>query len=283
MIANWVKESVSAGGTGNLTLGGAETGLVSLDTAIGQDIAFVYTIEDGSNRECGVGHLSAASTLVRDKILETLVSGTLDRSTPAAITVTTSAFVSIADAAQLVQPGIPVSHDSDVDGVLSACIKDQGNSTQGGLNANQTYFIIHYNAVAGMCSAIRYGVSSGASGTDMQLGIYSVGADGLPDKQLAVTTAKAPAAGQNEDSLTSSIYLPVGWIYIGAVHDSAVAYRGSNGGNDTGPTPLGAESSSGTNHYNYAFIRQMTSSLPTTAAATLKGSTPCPIYQLVIA
>ncbi len=95
MLANWIKQAVTAGGTGNLTLGSADAGFIDLNTAIGQGPRFPYTIADGNNRESGIGYLSASVTLVRESVLETLVSGVLATDSPQPINVTTSARVMI--------------------------------------------------------------------------------------------------------------------------------------------------------------------------------------------
>ena len=79
VLVNFASETISAGGTGNLTVSGAvDSAHVTLNNAIGLDHYFNYVIKDGNNREEGIGHLSASTTVVRDLALETIVSGTLD-------------------------------------------------------------------------------------------------------------------------------------------------------------------------------------------------------------
>lgn len=107
MLANWVKQAVSAGGTGNLTLGAADAGHVTLNDALGVGSSFNYVIEDGNDRETGIGRLSASTTLVRDFVRETLVSGTYDNTSPAAINVTTAAKVALAPTASGMVEAMP--------------------------------------------------------------------------------------------------------------------------------------------------------------------------------
>jgi hypothetical protein len=76
MIADRVKELSASTGTGALTLSGAVTGFESFNTAFGVGPSFDYCIEsvDGTTGapngswEIGTGHLSGATTLVRDTV-----------------------------------------------------------------------------------------------------------------------------------------------------------------------------------------------------------------------
>jgi hypothetical protein len=72
LYADRVKDSTTTTGTGSLTLSGsAPTGFVDFNTALGTGVYFYYTISTtgGAEWEVGIGHLSAATTLVRDTIL----------------------------------------------------------------------------------------------------------------------------------------------------------------------------------------------------------------------
>ena len=70
-VADWVKDTTSTTGTGNLTLSGtAAAGYVTFFAAFGLHVRFPYVIwTDGSTeREAGIGYLSAATTLVREHV-----------------------------------------------------------------------------------------------------------------------------------------------------------------------------------------------------------------------
>ena len=73
MYAPRVRETTTTTGTGNVTLAGAVTGFQSFDTAFGISATinlFIYWLVDSSSQwEVGYGHLSAASTLVRDTVV----------------------------------------------------------------------------------------------------------------------------------------------------------------------------------------------------------------------
>lgn len=72
-LANFVKETTTSTGTGNLTLSNA-TGFQSFNSAFGNGSTtnvFHYFIVDATNGawEYGTGHMSAATTLVRDTVI----------------------------------------------------------------------------------------------------------------------------------------------------------------------------------------------------------------------
>jgi hypothetical protein len=66
--ANRVKETSTTTGTGALTLAGAATGFQSFNAAFGVGPSFRYCCSAGAEWEVGIGHLSGASTLVRDAV-----------------------------------------------------------------------------------------------------------------------------------------------------------------------------------------------------------------------
>ena len=75
LYSDRVKDTTTTTGTGNITLSGtAPTGFESFNTAFGTGTYFMYCIHDdttpGSEWEVGEGHLSGATTLVRDTVLQ---------------------------------------------------------------------------------------------------------------------------------------------------------------------------------------------------------------------
>jgi len=90
---NWVAESCSTLGTGDIILAGAATGQATFSGALAAGDVF-YSIEDGTSRECGIGTYDGASTIVRGDIRATLVNGTYTKVSPVPITLTGTAVVS---------------------------------------------------------------------------------------------------------------------------------------------------------------------------------------------
>lgn len=73
LYSDRVKDSTTTTGTGSLTLSGtAPTGFESFNTAFGTNTYFFYCISSsgGAEWEVGEGHLSGATTLVRDTVLQ---------------------------------------------------------------------------------------------------------------------------------------------------------------------------------------------------------------------
>lgn len=75
--ADRVKETTTTTGTGDLTLGGAVSAYITFNTAFGVGPHFTYLVGAGTEWEVGVGHLSASTTLVRDRVMASSNSGAL--------------------------------------------------------------------------------------------------------------------------------------------------------------------------------------------------------------
>ncbi len=132
MSGNNIQHSITVGGTGNITLGavsGADRH--TLLDAYGAGHHFHGSIKEGDDSEFGVYRIVTASPLVLERVnvIETIVSGTYDNTSPTAINVTTAGtFQMVADANAIVDApnglpyasggivGRPSIHDHDVDG-----------------------------------------------------------------------------------------------------------------------------------------------------------------------
>ena len=97
MLANWVKETTTTTGTGSISLGGAVAGYIAFSDAFRDGDAAYYAIEDGNNREIGIGTLTAGThwTLARTTVLETLDNGVFTRGSATAISLSGSAVVMV--------------------------------------------------------------------------------------------------------------------------------------------------------------------------------------------
>jgi hypothetical protein len=226
MLANWVKQAVSVGGTGNLTLGSADSGYVTCNDAIGTNIFFWYSIEDGTSREIGMGYLSASTTLVRSQVRETLVSGTLDRTSPAAINVTTAAKVSIVSSSQSMQG----AHSGNFfpSGVITGMCSAGTVSETGTANALTTAHLSAYPfwwpCSKQVSTASVYVVATSASQT-ARFGIATIAANGKPGVLIKEFTDSATvdcaSSGAKVMTPAASFWLPAGWYYILAQGSSA--------------------------------------------------------------
>ena len=92
-VGNWVAENCSTSGTGDLIVTGAYNGLATFAGAVPAGAVW-YSIEDGNNREAGLGTFDGVATIVRTTVHATFVSGVYNSSSPSAITLTGNAIVS---------------------------------------------------------------------------------------------------------------------------------------------------------------------------------------------
>ena len=273
MLNSWVKETVSAGGTGNLTLSGADgSDRITVNAAFGTDFPFRYFIEDGDDRESGWGHLSASTTLVRDVVIETLVSGTYDRTSPSAINVSTSAKVYCG-----IGTGAVPSCFSAVSAESEAWIIQQNASAGGAVNfatvADRLCYIPAFFSYCGEITGAVIDVQSTAASSIARAGIYTIGTDGEPENLIAQTgdiDVSSAATKQAAWSGGGTIFLFPGWYYLALASEGGHNVAGKNtvyswGGGPHGVTNNLIESES----YLYETLSGGWSSLPSTAAASL--------------
>lgn len=92
-VGNWTVEQCSTTGTGDLVLIGSDLGLTRFRDSLPTGDVY-YSIQDGTNRETGIGTFNGTSTISRDTVTSTLVNSVYDDSSPTAITLSGSSIVS---------------------------------------------------------------------------------------------------------------------------------------------------------------------------------------------
>lgn len=229
MLANWVKESTLTTGTGTITLGGAEAGYIPFSAAFRSGDSVVYEITDGNNREIGNGTVVAGTpwTLVRSRVIETLVSGTYTR-LGTAISLSGTAKVSVAATADsFVHNRFPPYQVAGTR-YMHPYAGEGANYAPG---ANILYVHPFYNrlpaTVVSMISSVQ---TAGAAATKYRLGIYGDSPEGAMMGQLIAQTGDIDAAttGTKDTALTSSVYLASGWYLLGVLaNDATLRLRGS--------------------------------------------------------
>lgn len=104
IFADWIKQTVSGTpGTGAISLGSAVSNFIRLadDTRIVNGSLVYYTIEDGVNRERGIGTYSTTGpTLTRTAIHAKIESGTYSENPGTGLTLTSAAIVSCSPVAR---------------------------------------------------------------------------------------------------------------------------------------------------------------------------------------
>lgn len=262
-LANLAKETVSAGGTGNLTLGGATSGHITLNNAIGTNRFFTYVIEDGGDYEIGIGRLSASTTLVREQIQQTIASGTVDFTSPAALNVTTSAIVGIDNAVQ----GIMGAHSGNaypstgVNGLMSFGSVHGGGTAVGAFNGFLNMDTFFWAASKYVTKCMVHVVGTAAS-AQLRVGIWSKAINGKPGYLLKeftdAATIDCSSQGPKTATPTTGLWLPAGDYFIGAVgNNSSITIKAplySPSSLDLGMTNSGTENLNIFRAYTYGAL-----------------------------
>lgn len=101
MLANFVKQISSTVGTGSILLDGTVDGFVSFVSRYPDNSNLIYTIEEGNNREIGIGiYNSGPNTITRSHILENNINGVFNKPGISAMDLSGSAIISVAPTSQ---------------------------------------------------------------------------------------------------------------------------------------------------------------------------------------
>jgi hypothetical protein len=125
--ANWIEQTISVGGTGDLVLGVSSNEGVTFQQAFGADASNVlYTIRNSSGRfiECGTcSYVHATTTLTNRTVEATFDGSTYDDTSPTAINVPAGAIVitplTYGEYAKMVSD---ISADLNIDGGTAASV-----------------------------------------------------------------------------------------------------------------------------------------------------------------
>lgn len=225
MKANWIKQTTATTGAGTMTLGAAVTGFIALSdrSDLLPDGAQVrYQIADGNDREEGIGTYTAAgTTLSRDTIIETLVAGVYDNTSPVAITLSGSATVAIAASANTAFDGRGLQFSAS-----RVCYPDNmaklDSVNQTGTAGRIEYFPAYLLFPRSLSSlAIECGVADAAA-VDSRIGIWNQNASALPGQLIYGSAAlDLSAVAIVTEALPDALVLPAGIYWFGIRTDSA--------------------------------------------------------------
>lgn len=271
MLGNWIKTTTTTTGTGDLTLSSV-TNFATFNDVFGVGPLFYYAILDDSTDapiEMGIGHLSASTTLVRDKVLASMVSGVYDDTAPAAVTLAagTKRVICTPDAGALAVNPLNVST-----GAGSRVIAPWMPSSAGTLvaTANRLYYVPLLLGTPREVDAIVFRISSGAASTTAKAGLYASDVNGKPAARLAQSgSIDTSAAGKKDATFTAKRY-PPGLYYL-AVASSGAPTLNSSAGANTAQNPLLGADSTGVQFIGglYEALSGGWTDLPTTAAGSL--------------
>lgn len=246
MYNNRVKETTTTTGTGNLTTAGAVTNFITFNSGFGTNKRFYYWIVDDTNNvwECGIGYLSASTTLVRDIVLDNSSGGTSALNLSAG-----TKTIFCAPVAGTLISGADINHASTV--INNSFHSLTVNATPA-LTTNRMYYIPYFNTITKTQSTIGCIVTTLKASSIAYMGIYDV-KDGKPANKLSSGSSSVSVAttGVKTVSLTTAQKLAVGWYFVGIVSDSNPNMRGCGASAGYTCSFLGADSTS--SQYNYLY------------------------------
>lgn len=280
MLANWVKQTTTTTGTGDLTLSSV-SGFPTFNDGFGVGRHFYYTIlndADGTPIESGIGHLSASTTLVRDKVLATFASSTYDNTSPTAISLASGTKrVICAGEASGFAGGAPSFNRNASLGATkyrtsSHVLVHDASSSAVTLTADRLYFVPYLLDCQADVDSIAVRVGTGAAGSSLRLGIYDTDHNGHPGARLGETSAlDCSSSSTNLSGSITPIKLTQGWYWLAIVSNGApVVGRYSY----MEQSVIGSQSANLIQTYGYFYASHTFGTLPATGTTTsLSGVT----------
>ncbi|MEJ1416977.1 MAG: hypothetical protein RPU91_07760 [Candidatus Sedimenticola sp. (ex Thyasira tokunagai)] len=261
MSHNWIQETVaSAPGVGDIPLGGAYSAkYLPFSVRVADGDVIECSILDGDNRETGIyQYNSAANSLTRLQIIETLFNGTLDNTTPSPVDLTAAAVVGVAALQQHMDVRSSIaSGRAYLSG--SVVVGANGSTT---LAADTLYlcpFIVKY---AGYYDAFKVRVAATGTATKFRVGLYSI-ANGVPKKLIAESPDLDASTSGEKVSTFTAIHLPRGEYLMALLLDGTAGFNcGSYRTGSVSVLGSGTQYSAGNNHYSAQAVTPGWVSLP---------------------
>lgn len=232
MLGNWIRQTTTTTGTGNLTLS-TVSNYAAFSSYFADGQRFSYQIVDdtsGEPIECGIGYLSSGA-LVREHIEATMVSGTLDITAPTAASLAsgTKRVICAASSGMLIPPAPGVWN-----GVAGRLYGDpQMSSSLGSFTAtaDRAYALPFIRAVDRPIDAVSFRLNTAAAaGKSAICAVFAWGADGLPGTKLAETSTVAVDGATGVKTVTfSSAFDPPQRFFVGILTDGAPVLQGHTG------------------------------------------------------
>lgn len=254
MLGNWVRCTTTTTGTGSLTLSSVSN-YPTFNDVFGTSRYFQYTILDdatGEPLETGIGHLSASTTLVRDRVAATYTGGTYDNTAPSALSLAAGTKRVICSAEEgVIMPGLHAVQASAGSKIVLPEGIDSSSGATKTLAANVPRASCLYwpagREIASLCCTV---ITAAGTGTDrIQLGVYACTEAGGIGPLLCRTSDIAPnSTGFKSASLSGGNFrLLPGWYWFAIASNVGPvvhAYNAGAPGTATRSTPMGHASSS---------------------------------------
>lgn len=198
-FGNMIRETSTTTGTGTYDLAGASAGYIGFVAAGFAGQVVVYKAQMGNDWEIGLGTITdaATDTLARTEILETLVSGTYDNTSPSAVTWGAGTkTIDLVGPAEVIGPAgwYSARPGSKIDGGYYVLSNFTGTVA---LVANRQFFTPIYHAHYAKIECEMAITTGGGASTLFDFGIYDIGDDGEPNNLIQAFTgndANAPGS-----------------------------------------------------------------------------------------
>lgn len=223
MLGNWIKQTTTTTGTGNLTLSSV-SGFPAFSSQFAASERFAYAIMDdatGGPIERGIGYLDGSGNLVRKRPMATFVSGTYTgvNATAVDLPAGTKRVVCAegAHTALTSSPGVWGGANYKGYGDLSGT----SSINNVALTADRAYAIQFAATVDADIDAIIFRVTTAAaSGKVARCAVFSVGEDGLPGVKLA-ESADIAVDFTGIKQCTFTRFRPPPRFFVGILSDGA--------------------------------------------------------------
>lgn len=287
MLGNWIRQTTTSTGTGNLTLSSV-SGFPTFANQFATTDYFYYTLlndADGTPIESGIGHLSDSTTLVRDKPLATFVSSTYSDNDPSAVTLASGTKRVICSMEQGAALATPININTGAGSRVlypTGVLVGESSVSAAMVDRRCVYVPILINTPRTI-DAVMTRSSTITSGASYKLGIYSANLNGRPGtliEQSALLTTDA--AGIKTGTLTKRRYKP-GLYFMAAAFNGTPAVNIPAFAGIVEPL-LGGDASTAVNHECalYETLGVSWTSLPTTPNATLTALTQSSMPLLLL-
>lgn len=219
---NWVRETTSTPGTGDITPTGAvDSKHITFAIAIPDKATFIYAVENGNNRELGIGtYNSGANTVERTTILQTLVAGTFNNTNPTAINLSGDSEIYIT-----VHAGMLIPRQTAINaGEKFYTMEDAAIGTTHTFAADVIYFSPWHLTECRRPSHIGIEVTTQQPGSVARIGIFII--ENVRDAILIhdLGTVDTSTVGDKDIALSTE-KLPPGNYAVGVVSDAAIVTR----------------------------------------------------------
>lgn len=230
MLANWVKCTTTTSGVGDLTLSPV-TGFPTLDDvlSVGQIVAYSILNSNDQPVEEGIGAYSATNTLTRTYPCATYISSVYDNTAPSAASLTGTNTV-ILSSVRGMAPTLPQINTAAPTRYYSTPSHQLSANTRT-VYAGDLVAVPFLYTAARPVDAFALEITTAGAGAVARVGLYAVGANGLPAKRLIESADIDCSTTGVKVATFGAVSIPPGWYYMLFVCKTAiVGVRAFSGG-----------------------------------------------------